>query len=291
MDHQLCTSKGFPDTVLWRPREGSSVILDEAHYRSFSHIIRTVHLREAVNTCAEHGMTPRPILSLCTLNGTALSSQTNHPCRNLHVLWFRAKLDGEDEDAHDRYGNVAFVVPTNVMMQRWKNLYLVEMVTFKAYTITRILATNSDYSSVLPKYDPQTPGGPWRFTPEGRHECLVDCRRYNSEGYNKYGHILEFMIEVTLFGMRNILHEATISFRNHHQARFGDPYNCHRFGNSPPCPSPFPRDLASRIFFTEHHHFTRHQLMATPRLSLSAEIFLKRFLAEMFCMFWSQHRT
>lgn len=280
MDQHLYTKKGAaPNTVLWRPREGSSVVLKERDYQPFNQIVRTVHIPDALAICAVNGIVPKPILSLSTLKATVLHPQRSHPCRNLHVLWFGAKLDGEDEHAHDWYGNVEFAVPIDVMMLQWRNLYLVEMVQAPTQTITRILVTNADYSSVLPPYDPRTPGGPWRLTPDGRHERLVDCRRYNSKGYNRHGHTLEFMIEVTPFGMRKILDEVTISFRNHHLGLSGGPHDCHRFGKTLTCPTPFTVDEGSHIFFKEHHRLIGRQPMATPRLSPSAEAFRQRFLA------------
>ncbi|XP_050715024.1 uncharacterized protein LOC126997855 isoform X2 [Eriocheir sinensis] len=280
MDQHLYTTKGpAPNTVLWRPREGSSVVLKESDYQPFSQVVRTLHIRDALDICAENMIAPKPIHSVSTLKATVLHWQRSHPCRKLHVLWFSAKLDGEDEDAHEWYGNVEFAIPVSIMLQRWRNLYFVEMVQAPTQTITRILVTNADYSSVLPSYDPRTPGGPWRLTPDGRHERLVDCRRYNSKGYNRHGHVLEFMIEVTHFGMRKILDEVTISFRNHHLALSGDPHVCHRFGKTFTCLTPFIKDKSSHLFFKEHHRLIGRQPMATPRLSPSAEVFRQSFLA------------
>ncbi|XP_050715022.1 uncharacterized protein LOC126997855 isoform X1 [Eriocheir sinensis] len=281
MDQHLYTTEGPPpNTVLWRPPEGGSVVLKERHYQPFSQVVRTLHIPDAIDICAKNMIAPKPIYSISTLKPKMLHWQRSHPCRYLHILWFGAKLDGENEDAHEWYGNVEFAIPIDVMLQRWKNLYFVEMVQAPTQTITRILVTNTDYSSVLPSYDPRTPGGPWRLTPDGRHERLVDCRRYNSKGYNRHGHTLEFMIEVTPFGMRKILDEVTISFRNHHQALSGGPHVCHRFGKTRTCPTPFIKDKSSHLFFEEHHRLIGRQPMATtPRLSPSAEVFLQRFLA------------
>lgn len=280
MDQHFYTTKGPPpNNVLWRPQAGSSVVLKEGDYRPFSQVVRTLHIPEALAICAENGIAPKRIESLSTLNAKVLYWQRHHPCRNLRIIWFGARLDEEEEDAHEWYGNVEFAISIHTMMQRWKNLYFVEMMTTKTQTITRILVTNSDYSSVLPQYDPRISGGPWRLTPDGQHQRLVDCRRYNSKGYNRNGHILEFMIEVTPFGMKKILDEVTISFRNHHLALCGGPHDCHRFGKTLTCPTPFTMEKSSMIFFTEHNRLIARQPMATPKLSPSAEAFRQHFLA------------
>ncbi|XP_050692305.1 uncharacterized protein LOC126983556 [Eriocheir sinensis] len=270
MDVHLYTKKN----VLWRPGEGSSVVLRESDYRPFCHVGRTVHLDDALHICADNWMQPKPITTLSTLSDKIWHKQNHHPCRNLRVLWFGPKLDGEDEDAHDWYGNVQFAFPTDVMMHHWRKFYLVEMLTTSTHTTTRILVTNADYSSVLPPYDPRTPGGPWRLNSEGRHECLADCRRYSNEGNNGNGHILEFMIEVEPFQIRTILAESTLSFRNHEQGGNVGPHDCHRSGRLSMCPTPLTRDEAARIFFLEHQRSSLQQNMAAPRLSPSAETLL-----------------
>lgn len=271
MDVLLHTTNGASKKVLWLPGEGRSVVLREADYRRFSHIGLTVHLYDALTICGDNGMTPKPITTLSILSDKTLRWQKHHPCRNLRVLWFGAKLDAEDEDAHDWYGNVQFTVPTYVMMRLWKNLYLVEMLTTSTHTATRILVTNADYSSVLPPYDPQREGGPWRLTPDGRHECLADCRRYNNQGYNGNGHILEFMVEAEPHQMGAILAESTISFKNHEQGGNGGPHDCHRSARLHMCPTPFPKDLAAKIFFEKHHRKGLQRIIASPRLAPSAE--------------------
>ncbi|XP_045103133.1 uncharacterized protein LOC123499327 [Portunus trituberculatus] len=277
MDQHLYTTKGSLPTVLWRPQRGSSVVLKPKHYRPFSQVVRTVHLNDALTICIEHGMTPKPIVSLSSLKGDVLRSY--HPCKRLHVLWFGAKEDDSDEDEHDWYGNVEFAISADTMMQRWKNYYLVEMVTAPTHSITRILVTNSDYSSVLPVYDPHTYGGAWYLTTDGQHEKLSDCRRYNGEGYNGNGHTLEFMIEVTPLGMKKILFETEISFRNHVEAASDRAHVCHRSRGPRKCLTPFTRAWTSRWFFKEHHRLRANGPMAKPRLSPSAHEFLKYFLA------------
>ncbi|XP_050692302.1 uncharacterized protein LOC126983555 isoform X1 [Eriocheir sinensis] len=271
MDVLLYTTNGASKKVLWRPGGGRSVVLRETDYRLFSQVGLTVHLYDALTICGDNGMIPKPITALSTLRDKTLQWQKHHPCRNLRVLWFGAKLDGEDEDAHDWYGNVQFAFPTDVMMHHWRNFYLVEMLTTSTHTTTRILVTNADYSSVLPPYDPRTPGGSWRLTPDGRHECLADCRRYSNQGCNGDGHILEFMIEVEQFQIRTILAESTLSFRNHEQGGNGGPHDCHRSGRLPMCPTPCTKDVAAKIFFEEHQRSGLQQDMATPRLAPSAE--------------------
>ncbi|XP_063874431.1 uncharacterized protein LOC135107924 isoform X2 [Scylla paramamosain] len=276
MDQHLYTTKGSPGTVLWRPRKGSSVVLNPTDYCPFSQVVRTVHLNDALDICVKHSMEPKPIVSLSSLRRDVLPSY--HPCKRLNVLWFGAKENDNDEDEHDWYGNVEFAISVDTMMQRWKNYYLVEMMTAPTHSITRILVTNSDFSSVFPVYDPRTHGGAWYLTTDGQHEKLTDCRRYNGEGYNGNGHSLEFMIEVTLTGMKKILFETEISFRNHVEAASERPHVCHRFRGHRKCLTPFTRAWTSRWFFKEHHRLRANGPMAQPRLSPSALEFLKYFL-------------
>ncbi|KAG0714948.1 hypothetical protein GWK47_013067 [Chionoecetes opilio] len=278
MDHHLYTTKVSPPghTVLWRPQKDSGVALKPSDYRPFSHVVRTVHLQDSLDICVTGCITPKPITSLSSLKRSVL--RQNHPCKRLHVLWFGVKYDDVDEDAHDWYGNVEFAIPIDSLMQRWTKYYLVEVMTAPTHSTTRILVTNSDYSSILPVYDPHTRGGGWHITPDGRHMQLGDCRRYNGDGYNKHGHIIEFMIEVTPFGMRKIVEETVMSFKNHEEAVTDTPHVCHRFKGPPNCPTPFTRACTSRWFFHEHGRLNTHQLLVRPKLSPSAEELLQYFL-------------
>lgn len=225
-------------------------------------------------------MKPKYIYSCSSISRKRLKYSRGHPCRDLQVLWFGTRVSDAKEDEHDWYGNVEFALPADFLLKRWKNCYFVEMLSAPTHTVTRLLITNTDYSAVLPQYDPRGQGEQWVATPEG-HLVLFDCLRYNNEGYNKHGHKLEFMIEVTPYGQKKILDECEISFRNHSKARHKDhPHVCYRYKNTDElCPWPVSTSLGSRIFFYEHRQrWLYSSCLATPRLSSSAEHFRQCYL-------------
>ncbi|XP_071538181.1 uncharacterized protein [Panulirus ornatus] len=279
MDNLLYTTKNDRPTVFWRPGNGRSIVPHNFFYQSFSHIVRTVHIHEALDICAHHELRPKFIYSCSSLSKKHLRYSRNHPCRNLRVLWFGTRASNADEDKHEWYGNVEFALPADILLKRWKYWFLVEMISAPTHTVTLLLITNTDYSSVLPQYDPHREGGQWVVSSQG-HFVLSDCLRYNDEGYNKHGHALEFMIEVTPYGQKKILEECEISFRNHFKAIDNNrPHVCHRFQKSDfQCPSPFSTAFGSMVFFHEHQRKRMYLSLATPRLSNSAEYYRQRYL-------------
>ncbi|KAK4308705.1 hypothetical protein Pmani_019619 [Petrolisthes manimaculis] len=267
--------------VLWRPGEGTSVVPGPNMYRNFTHISRTVHLFEALDVCVRGRMVSNPVNALCSIKKSVLHRQNGHPCRNIQVLWFGAKIDDDDVDTHDWYGNVEFSIPVSTLLERWKNYYLVEMLTAPTHSATRILVTNTCYDGVLPRYDPWKRGGSWQVIRRGTSRVLTDCRRYNSQGNNRHGHTLEFMIEATQVGLGKILDASTLSFRNHEDAvDTNRPHVCHRFMQSRGefCPVPFTRERGSAEFFFEHANLNSRSRIAKPNLSPSAERFRRCFL-------------
>ncbi|KAG7175105.1 hypothetical protein Hamer_G022447 [Homarus americanus] len=254
-----------------------SVVPTHNSYISFDRVVRTVHLAEALDVCVRQRMEPKFIYSLCSINRKIL--RRDHPCKNLQVLWFGGKHPDYDEDEPDWYGNVEFAIHVDFLLKKWNYCFLVDMMSAPTHSVTRLLITNTDYSRVLPKYDPTEPGGPWHITPKS-HELLTDCLRYNNKGNNIHGHTLEFMIEATPFGQEKLLENCEISFRNHSEAEdMSRTHVCHRFRNTNvPCPSPVKSSMASRIFFHEHARLRQHSLLAAPRLSHSAEYFRRCYL-------------
>lgn len=275
MDELLFKSKGPKSKLFWRPKNGRSITLPNHFYQPFDKIVRTVHVDEALQICQERGMEPKPIDALSCLNRRTLG-KTDHPCRRIKVLWFGTEPTG-DSNKHDWYGNIQFAAPVDILLSKWKFCFLVELMTAKTHTTTRVLITNRDYSAVLPTYNPHREGGPWYINSQGQHHFLTDCSRYNNEGFNRNGHILEFMIEVTPQGKVGILNECIISFREHHQA-FDTRLvlRCHRtqFKNVK-CPFPVTSATASRIYFDQHERMCSVYPISTPKLSEGAEDYLR----------------
>ncbi|XP_064116852.1 uncharacterized protein LOC135222643 isoform X5 [Macrobrachium nipponense] len=283
MDDLLFEKKGPNPKVLWRPHHGRPVAPSASSYRPFQQIVRTIHVQDALHACLDQILQPKPIYSKSTLNRSFLEkSKSNHPCKNLMVLWFGTEppRNQGNEEMHDWYGNVQFGVSTDFLMHRWKNFYLVEMETTPKHTVSRILITNRDYSKVLPLYDPWQEGGPWYITSKG-HFVLTDCSRYNGEGMNKNGHTLELMIEGKVLDQMAILNECIITFRNHSKTvRDGEHALalCHRSRFSKEnCPSPLTSVQASIRFFDQHRRMAMISPVATPRLSESAEKYRRLF--------------
>ncbi|XP_066938512.1 uncharacterized protein [Macrobrachium rosenbergii] len=272
MDDLLFEKKGPNPKVLWRPHHGRPIAPSSSSscYRPFQQIVRTVHVQDALQACLDQRLQPTPILTKSVLNRYHLQ-KSNHPCKNLKVLWFGTQPP-HNEEMHDWYGNVQFAVSTDFLIQRWKNFYLVEMETTPKHTVSRILITNSDYSEVLPVYDPRQEGGPWHINSSG-HFVLRDCSRYNGEGTNENGHTLELMIEGKVRDQMDILNECRITFRNHSKAvGDGEHPKCHRSRFSRKrCPSPLTSLETSLVFFDQHQRMAKISCVATPRLSERAE--------------------
>lgn len=204
-----------------------------------------------------------------------------HPCADLKVLWFSTCFADQDEDIPDWYGNVEFAVNAKVLLEQWKYSFLVEMMTTPTHTTSRILVTNTDYSSVLPHYDRYRVGGPWQVTSEGQF-ALISCSRFRFRGTNRHEHILEFMLEVTPEDEKRILKECQISFRNHEDAQdMKTPHVCNRYQRAGlPCPTPFPRATTATYFFQKLQQNNISLNIGIPKLSKSAQQYLQSFLEE-----------
>ncbi|KAK7084356.1 hypothetical protein SK128_012385, partial [Halocaridina rubra] len=262
--------------IYWRPGYGRSIATARPTYRNFQSVVRTVHVSDALNICKQKRMQPRPIQANSILKQKFLNEI--HPCKNMKVLWFGTERPFGMEEDHNWYGNIQFTMPVDVILQRWKYCYLVEILTAKTHTATRLLITNTDYSRMLPLYNPHSSGGPWSVNSNG-HFVLDDCERYNNIGWNRHGHTLEFMIEVTLEGQKNILQMCEISFMNHQEARNENlPLRCHRYQYfSKECPTPFSSADSSREFFFQHQKMISYTDIATPNLSEKAEYYRQHY--------------
>nr|XP_027214904.1 uncharacterized protein LOC113807818 [Penaeus vannamei] len=234
-------------TILWRPGSGRHVDEGPDSYRPFTHVVRVLHLSEALDTCLNRRMKPKKLQTFSSIDSRELPA--NHPCANLKVLWFGAETQ-EEEEPSNWYGNVEFALDAQILLTQWKYCFWVEMMTAPTHTASRLLLTNKDYSSVLPRYYSSHAGGPWQATPEG-HKGLVQCSRYRFKGTNVHDHALEFMIEATPEDEKAILAACQISFKNHDRARRMDiPHVCNRYQRlGTPCPSPFSASQTARAFF------------------------------------------
>ncbi|KAK3861859.1 hypothetical protein Pcinc_032224 [Petrolisthes cinctipes] len=218
MDEDLFTLQ------LWRPGQtGNERTIVPAkpdsdsakYYCEFTHITRTLHMRDALNVCENLKMEPRFIYSTSSLRRSTLPK--DNPCRNLRVLWFGTMRVGHDVKTPSRYGNVQFAVNANTLLKHWKYYYFVEILSTPKYSTSRILVTNNDYSRYLRQYDPYQYDGPWKKTNTGYME-LLNCLRYN-EGENFHKHNVEFMIEPDESDMKQLFNECTLSFTNHHSIK------------------------------------------------------------------------
>lgn len=282
MDDLLDQTTGPKKKVFWKPGNGRAIAPQHPQYRPFSQAVRTVHIDEALEYCMQYRMQPKHIFNNSILNRRSLKN-TNHPCKNIQVLWFGAESPPEKDEEHDWYGNIQFAIPVDLLLRRWEHRYLVEMMTAKTHTATHILITNTDYSGVLPRYDPHQQGGPW-YVDNNRHSVLVDCARFNDKGYNRNGHNLEFMIEATPADQRQLLNICELSFKNHSEARNKQrPLRCLRtqFINKS-CPTPLISARAAGEFFNQHQRIAEVSNIATPRLSEKAEFYRQIFVRNLY---------
>lgn len=266
-------------TLLWLPGSGRHVSEGPDSYRPFSHITRTLHLEDALQVCTRWRIPPKNIITFSSIDSRSLPTQ--HPCRELQVLWFSANMSEQEEDEHDWYGNVEFAVSASVLLERWRYCFLVEMMTTPTHTVSRILLTNTDFSSVLRPYNPFRAGGPWQVSSEGQMG-LHKCSRYKFKGYNRHPHILEFLLDVTEEDEKKILQECQLSFKNHEEAQdLSVRHVCNRHQRAKtPCPSPFPRITAATLF-AARLQMMNSSLSKIPKLSSSARQLYNKAVQEL----------
>lgn len=255
-------------TLLWLPGSGRHVSEGPDSYRPFTHITRTLHLEDALKVCTSWRIPPKNIITFSSIDSRCLPA--DHPCRALQVLWFSTSTSEVEEDEHDWYGNVEFAVSASLLLERWKYCFLVEMMTTPTHTTSRILLSNTDFSSVLQPYSPFRAGGPWQVSPEGQL-ALHKCSRYQFRGYNRHPHILEFLLDVTKEDEKMMLQECQLSFKNHEEAQdLSVRHVCNRHQRAKtPCPSPFPQTTTATIF-TARLQMMNCPLGKIPKLSSSA---------------------
>lgn len=200
-----------------------------------------------MDICLSRRIRPKNVVTFSSLDSRELPP--DHPCAKMKVLWFGAK-NQEEEEPSNWYGNVEFAVDAQILLTQWKYCFLVEMMTAPTHTASRLLLTNNDYSSVLPRYYNSQSGGPWQVTPKG-HRALIQCSRYLFKGTNVHDHALEFMIEATPKDERAILAACQISFKDHQRAKNMDiPHVCNRYQRlGKQCPTPFSASQTAIAFF------------------------------------------
>nr|XP_053644355.1 uncharacterized protein LOC128696953 isoform X2 [Cherax quadricarinatus] len=92
-------------------------------------------------------------------------------------------------------------------------------------------------------YDPHSYGGPW-YSQDGRDWFLTDCRRYDRK-YNKYGHKVEFFLELSDHQRASLLDMSSVDPVNHSDANNNQTkHKCRKFGsgqkfNTGECPFPY----------------------------------------------------
>ncbi|XP_066945831.1 uncharacterized protein [Macrobrachium rosenbergii] len=227
-----------PKKIAWLPGRGRHIDEGEDAYEPFTHVVRTLHLDDAVQVLARNRMEPKGLVTFSSLQSGKLPD--DHPCKNLRVLWFSARLKSVRGEDPNWYGNVEFGLPCRLLPEMFRYSFLVEMMTAPTHTDSRILLTNRDYSSVLPHYNRGQIGGGWLENEDG-HFALRKCSRYRNQGTNKFDHVLEFMLEVTPKDESQILSRCKIDFKNHEDAEdTSQPHVCNRYqrkGES--CPTPY----------------------------------------------------
>lgn len=267
---KLKGKNGAPKKIAWRPGSGRHIDEGPDSYKPFTHIVRTLHLEDALQVLAKNRMEPKHIVTFSSLDSRYLPS--THPCANTKILWFSAKFSEEDEDEPNWYGNVEFAVGCNILLEMFKYCFLVEILTTPTHTTSRLLLTNKDYSAVLPHYYRERSGGPWQVTPEG-HLALINCSRYRFQGINVFDHVLEFMLEVTPQNEKKILSECKISFKNHERAKdTTTPHVCNRHQRlNTPCPSPFSPTETATLFYQKLHQMSVDWNKVYAKLAKSAK--------------------
>ncbi|XP_066945829.1 uncharacterized protein [Macrobrachium rosenbergii] len=261
--------------IAWLPGSGRHINEGRKAYEPFTHLVRTIHLEDAVQVLDTNRMKPKGVVTFSSLHSQTLP--TNHPCKNLQVLWFSARLESEEEEDPNWYGNVEFAIPCDLLLEMFQYCFLVEMVTRRTHTDSRILLTNKDYSSVLPYYKRKQPGGGWLENGDG-HFALRKCSRYRNQGTNQFDHNLEFMVEVTEKEEREILSKCKIDFRNHEDAEdTSQAQVCNRYQRiGEPCPTPYTSVETAAEFRSELRDMGIKWKKIYPKLTYHA----KRCLSE-----------
>lgn len=222
----------------WLPGSGRHINEGRDAYEPFTHVVRTLHLEDAVQVLSTNRMKPKSLVTFSSLQHGTLPD--DHPCKELKVLWFSARFKSEKEEDPNWYGNVEFAAPCHLLLEMFQFSFLVEILTTPTHSVSRVLLTNKDYSSVLPHYNRKQPGGGWMVSQDG-HFALRKCSRYRFRGTNIFDHVLEFMLEVSAKDEKKILSSCKIDFKNHEDARdTRQAHVCNRYQRlKQPCPTPY----------------------------------------------------
>nr|XP_053644354.1 uncharacterized protein LOC128696953 isoform X1 [Cherax quadricarinatus] len=229
---------GNDDTkfTCWRPFSLDSLPVVEgfSSYEEFHDIVRTVHMDDY-----------REIRRIGKMKPYCLTKHTHtHLLKKLPDLcglWYGISVP--DDGQNNWYGNVSFTVNFRSFLQKIKNynIYFMEVVDYSASNATRLLITNKMLP--LPSYDPHSYGGPW-YSQDGRDWFLTDCRRYDRK-YNKYGHKVEFFLELSDHQRASLLDMSSVDPVNHSDANNNQTkHKCRKFGsgqkfNTGECPFPY----------------------------------------------------
>lgn len=236
MNEDNLVLKKSDNFICWRPNKGdNSLLLSLQDYKIFHKFSRTVHFDQFQEINKSGEMTPK---KFHVVSHSHLGSL--HP--SCEVLWFGVHNPHQENNC---YGNTSLIADARDFLSHYVrnlNIYFVEVIDFKTCNASRILISDREYHD-LPLYDPYQYGGPWHIDPAGHHYHLQNARRYDKVS-NKYGHRLEFMLDLPREERERLYRELKPLPVAHHEANTGKPHKCIEHGTSGKCPSPWNKEEA-----------------------------------------------
>ncbi|CAL4070117.1 unnamed protein product [Meganyctiphanes norvegica] len=212
-------TSSLPDYKVWKPHSQYTLCVDDDDYVSFSNISRVVHFEEFEDIYDDQSFT----------NFTLMSDHHCHFKNPLSPSILTIEYEGlffgpeTPKKMHNWFGNVSFRCDINRFLNAfgdYLNLYYVETVDYKTNSLSRILITHMKYNH-LRHYNPRNHGGPWYIDEDEDHFHLKNARRFDGNDCSRFGHALEFMIEIEEDKLEILFNLCKIHAVNHSDAMSG----------------------------------------------------------------------
>lgn len=225
-----------PSYTCWKPSPLYSLACDGMNsYRSFDHVVRTLHWDDYENIWEDQQMIPFPLTE-----NTHTHLTKNLP--GLNGLWYG--IDVPDNGDNNWYGNVSFKIHFKSFLQMLQDykIYFVEVVEYRFSSALRLLITTQDLP--LERYDPHRLGGPWyRDINSGEDYFITDARRF--DGRDNYSINVELLFVISDDQCASLFQMSDVVPVNHSEANSSSYHSCKRYRSGSfwqYCPSPWTVD-------------------------------------------------
>ncbi|CAL4179450.1 unnamed protein product [Meganyctiphanes norvegica] len=200
----------LPQYTIWKPNCQYD-LWNGNDYAPFENICRIVHFEDFVTIYNANSFTN---YYLDEDNHCSLDYPLN---TDYEGLFFGPQTSRK---LHNWYGNVSFNFSISSFLQNFNlNMFYVETVDYNTNSCSRILLSYKYYHN-LRHYNPRKIGGPWYIDNDADHFHLTNARRFDG-GFSRFGHALEFMIELPNHCLNRLFNFCQIQAVNHSHSMNG----------------------------------------------------------------------